>query len=266
MSFKNNEETKRSQKCKVLDKIKLNGHVYIEGDYETKNSSLKVACPAHNTVVDTTFTNYFRSKTGLRCCGKSRVSNILTGRIYSPETIKQMSDSAKKRKKKGRTQDRRRTSEYRQWEKETRLLWNTRCAITGAQQKNSAQLCLHHFYSGKRGSVVDNHQLLMYEPLNGICLTKQFHENFHKRFSYQRNTLTQFQKYLQEILQLISSQAEPESSDGSETKSIARATREFYVLLRYSCLDPLKIKKLLKRLEEIKERLIEKYPNLDFSE
>lgn len=50
------------------------------------------------------------------------------------------------------------------------------------------------------------------------------------------------------MLQLISSQAEQPNSDGSETKRS----------------DLLKVKKLQKHLEEIKKKLIKKYPNVNF--
>ena len=69
----------------------------------------------HSKEYETTFDNYCRSKTGTNCCGKKRVSNLLTNRQYSPKTIKKMSKSATARvRQKTINQNWRRTFEGRQ--------------------------------------------------------------------------------------------------------------------------------------------------------
>jgi hypothetical protein len=88
MVYRNSKAFQESQKDNVLKLIEERGHLYIRGEYVTKGSELEVACLEHKGVHVTTFTNYKRSKTGLPCCGKAQVSEKLTGRTFSEETIK----------------------------------------------------------------------------------------------------------------------------------------------------------------------------------
>ena len=95
MVYQNFKAFQESQKDNVLKLIEERGHLYIRGEYENKESELEVSCLEHKKEYVTTFTNYKRSKTGLPCCGKAQVSKKLTGRTFSEETIKKMSqDSA----------------------------------------------------------------------------------------------------------------------------------------------------------------------------
>ena len=246
MNYHNSEEFKKEQFLKTLDMIEFNGHLYVDGDYQKKESPLTVFCLTHQVEHHTTFTNYRRSKTGMPCCGKASVSKKLTQREYTLETLDKMKQAARNRIRPASTgQNWRRSTEARRWEKQVRDIWNNECAITG----NKVNLVMHHFYSGAR-CAENNLKLrntLLYNPSNGILLNEKFHVDFHKKFRYTENTIDQFQTYIQTLITSISSQAQQECWEGSETR--------VYDLSLLPTLQLKKIMKLHERLEEIKLRL-----------
>jgi hypothetical protein len=50
-------------------------HVVISGQYINANSKVTIRCNMHNESHETTFTNYKKCKTGLKCCGRARQSS-----------------------------------------------------------------------------------------------------------------------------------------------------------------------------------------------
>ena len=215
MVYHNSDDFKRDKSLSTLDKIDFNGHAYISGDYETKESELVVFCITYEVEHCTTFTNYCRSKTGMPCCGKLATSKKLLGRNYSRETLDKMRQAALNRiRLPSIGQDWRRSAEARIWEKEVKNMWNKECPISG----NQANLVMHHFFSGARYEKVELRDTLLYHVNNGILITKELHVDFHKIFGYERNTIEQFQIYVENLQKLISSQAHQKWWEGSETR------------------------------------------------
>jgi hypothetical protein len=224
-------------------KIEANGHEFVEGEYKNRDSKLVIWCPEHNNEHSTTFYNYTRSRTGCPCCGKQRVSDKLKNRVYTPETLEKMQQSASKRPFRGGKPRRwREENSYRNWRKNVLKNYNNKCAITGFKTDKPGFLVVHHLYCAKKNPN------LIYEPENGIVLQKAWHELFHKEYGYGNNTLKQFLEFL-DILQtpkfnfkfskLISSQANSEGLEGSETRAY----------------DPERVMELQECLEKIDQKL-----------
>lgn len=194
------------------------------------------------------------------CCGKASVSKKLVERKYTPETIEKMRQGALNRIRPASIgQDWRRSTEARKWEKQVKENWHNECAITG----NKFNFEMHHFYSGARlvcsarscfayaQQNTDNNLKLrdtfLYHPSNGILLDKTLHVDFHKKFGYTKNTIDQFQTYVETLKTSISSQAQQECWEGPETR--------VYNLSLLPSLQLEKIMKLHERLGEIKGHL-----------
>ena len=256
MVYHNNAEFKRRKFLLTLELIEFNGHYYVSGDYETKSSTLVVFCSTHLVEHSTTFDNYCRARHGMPCCGKAAVSKKLFNREYSPfanrrfaQTLDKMRQAAFERIRPSSVgQDWRRTKEARIWEKQIRENWNNKCAITGKK----SHLVMHHFFSGARYETVDIRNALLYEPNNGILLAEYFHRAFHKEFGFQRNTFQQFQTFVKSLETLISSQAQQECWEGSETRVNDPTILQSLQLER--------IMKLQERLENVKENLRKIFP------
>lgn len=250
MVYHNSTDFKIEKFFSTLEKIEFNGHAYISGDYETKESKLVVYCKTHQIEHCTTFTNYCRSRTGMPCCGKSAVSKKLSDRKYSPETLEKMSQAALNRAKiSSGGQDWRRSTEAREWEKKVKELWDNKCPITGKE----AGIVMHHFFSGARGKTIELRDALLYNSINGILLAKDLHVDFHKEFGYQENTIEQFQSYVKNLEKLISSQAQQECWEGSET----RVNDPTLIDTLLQSLNGVKRKVLLERIMKLHERLEE---------
>ena len=79
----NNEQnllTFREQKQKKLTNLlRFRKHQLITGFYINHKNVIRILCLKRNKVYDTTFVNYFKSKTGLKCCGceKQRYHAVL---------------------------------------------------------------------------------------------------------------------------------------------------------------------------------------------
>lgn len=114
----------------------------------SKKAILKIKCENHpsNGIQETTVSNYLRSRQGLLCCGRNKVSEKLTNREFSPETKQKMSLARKAvvQKKTSRTEDqieRQRLAEWRNLAFEKGFY---RCAISGVRAKS---LNAHHLFS-----------------------------------------------------------------------------------------------------------------------
>lgn len=58
---------------RFLDLVQEREHKLVSGKYENIHSEICIYCPKHKSYSTTTFFNYKRSKTGLRCCGYNRI-------------------------------------------------------------------------------------------------------------------------------------------------------------------------------------------------
>ena len=135
MVYMNTPEYRLEKMTQTLELIDYSGHAYIAGEFVNKNSKLVVFCLTHNKENTTTFTNYFRSVTGMPCCGKTSKSKALTGRVYSAETIEKMRNAAYERiKPQSNGQDWRRCTTSRNWERKVQAQWGKKCAISGSNQ------------------------------------------------------------------------------------------------------------------------------------
>lgn len=223
MAYKNSEEFKKRTQEQTLETIEKRGHLFVEGQYETRQSPLIVWCPKHFHEHVTTFANYNRSRTGCPCCGKAQVSEKLYDRQYSEETISRMSVSARQRPLRGGKPRRwRHDSDYLKWRKQVFERFDFRCAITGISKDKvpPGDLVVHHLNGAK------HYPHLIYVPENGIVLTKELHMAFHNEYGYGKNTVFQFQSFLLSLIETqksvskpISSQANPEGLEGSETRA-----------------------------------------------
>lgn len=239
MIFRKPEQKIEADTDKVIELIETRGHVFLEGEYRNRASTLVVYCPEHDNTSTTIFYNYKRSKTGLPCCGRKQVSDKLKGRTFSEETHFKMSQSALERPSRGgKPRGWRKTREYWDWKKKVMEIYDNKCAITG-KSKDDVDLVIHHLYSA------DDHSDLAYEVENGIVLTEELHKDFHMQYGFGSNNISQFQDFLLSLLDFtkdesmpISSQANSEELEGSETRAY----------------DPDRVMKLHERLEKIKLR------------
>jgi hypothetical protein len=205
--------------------IEKRGHIYIEGEFSNREAVLIVWCPIHDDEHSTTFHNYNRSKVGLPCCAKQRVSEKLKNRVITEETRKKISDTiqanrAEAPSKENKDRRWRETQSYRSWRNSVLKEYNYRCALTGAQKVNQGDLVVHHLACAKKNPN------LIYEVENGIVLKNCIHVKFHERYRYGRNTVEQFREFLLFLLKNqtesstpISSQANSEGLEGSETRA-----------------------------------------------
>lgn len=60
----------------LIELISSRNHILIAGGYENRNSKLCIKCLIHNTIYQTTATNYKKSKTGMPCCAKEIQSKV----------------------------------------------------------------------------------------------------------------------------------------------------------------------------------------------
>ena len=240
MVYHKTEKQIKEDTDKIIKQIDKRGHVFIEGEYRNRDSTLIVYCPLHDEIIATTFHNYSRSKTGLDCCGKQLVREKLKDRKFSAETLQKMIHAALKRPSRGGKPRRwREHPKYWDWRNKVRALYNYQCAITGKQPSDSEPpLEVHHLYS------VSGYPDLVYQVENGILLTKELHMKFHSKHHYGKNTIGQFQTFLTSLLTQtnnismpISSQANLEELEGSETSSY----------------DPERVMKFYERLEKLNQ-------------
>lgn len=205
--YTNSQDFKNKKLIIFLELIESRNHEFVSGNYENKLSQLEVYCPLHNILHKTNFDNYRRSKTGLPCCGKDSQSKLLTGRVYSPETIKKMRFGARNKPRKSRTnREWRKTQEFRDWRIDVRKDWDYLCAITGKK----GDLDTHHLYNG---TLYENHR---FNLNNGILIDTYYHKLFHDTYGYNDNTLEMFLEF---ISKLINNQVQLESWKGLETRT-----------------------------------------------
>jgi Protein of unknown function (DUF723) len=227
MPYKNSEEFKKRALEQTLKNIEKRGHPHtiVSRQYETKQSPLIVWCPKHFHEHVTTFTNYNRSQTGCPCCGKDRVSQKLSNRQYSEETLRRMSLAARERPLRGGKPRRWRNDfDYLKWRGKVFQRFDFKCAITGIskEQLPPGNLVVHHL------NCANHHPRYNCTcvPENGIVLIKELHVAFHNQYGYGKNTVLQFQSFLLSLIETqksiskpISSQTNSEGLEGSETRA-----------------------------------------------
>jgi len=230
MVYTNSEKVIKETTDKTMANIEKRGHVFVEGTFQNRESECLIWCPIHNNEHSTTFYNYNRSRTGCPCCGRSQVSKKLTNRQFSLETLEKMKIAANQRSNRGGKPRRwRETNSYRNWRDSVFQEYHFQCPITGIKKEKTGDLVVHHLYCAKKNPE------LVYVIENGIVLEKNFHTHFHKIYGYGENTLEQFQEFLRSLLNFpsylnsvstekhqskrISSQANPEGLEGSETRA-----------------------------------------------
>lgn len=238
MTYKNTKEQIQKTTKQTMANLENRGHIFVTGTYENRDSVLIVWCPKHANEHSTTFYNYNRSQTGCPCCGREKVSKKLQNRQYSQETLDKMKAAASTRPFRGGKPRRwRETNTYQNWRAAVLQEFDFECAITGKQKEKSGDLVVHHINCAK------NNPDLIYAIENGIVLESKLHTEYHQKYGYGGNTISQFQEFLlyllekQELLSmLISNLATSEKVEGSETRVY----------------DPERVMKLHERLEEVK--------------
>lgn len=56
--------------------VESRGHIWESGEYVNSKSTISIYCKTHNISCETTVTNYKKCKTGLKCCGQQKQSDI----------------------------------------------------------------------------------------------------------------------------------------------------------------------------------------------
>jgi hypothetical protein len=133
MSFKNPQANIQKAIEETNRNLAQRGHIFISGTYENRQSKLTICCPHHgNQIIETTFYNYNRSRTGAPCCGKAQTSEKLRNRQFSTATHQKMKMSALARpKRNGKPRPWRKNFKYREWRKAVFQNAQYRCAVTG---------------------------------------------------------------------------------------------------------------------------------------
>lgn len=132
MVFRNSAEKLREWHESMLNLVSERGYVLISGKM-TENQRQKcylIYCPHHDHSWETSFFNFQRSKKGCLLCatgafgGRDSVSDHLTNRVFSEETLSRMRAGARLRPLRGgRPRHWRRTHDYLTWAATVRNDW-----------------------------------------------------------------------------------------------------------------------------------------------
>lgn len=208
MVFKLSQKYAEDKNQLVRKKANKFGHKIIWAEYENINlesdtirsereAILKVKCTIHSTeseeIIETTYHNYLRSRTGLACCGRMRVSVQLTNRRFSFETRQRMSIAATRNQAlRPRAVDNRDSLKYDVWRKRSQELGNSICQICQFRPK---RLVVHHLFS------MNSFPSIMYNSLNSVTLDAFIHTLFHKIYGYRQSvTIDCFIHFLETLL------------------------------------------------------------------
>lgn len=196
MPFKNSEEKINGWHQQMIELIGSREHQLISGKLTShqREECYTVYCPKHDLSMVTSFFNYKRSRTGCLLCGHESVSNRLSGREYSQETLEKMKVSARQRPDRGgRPRRWRETHSYRMWVKLVREEWDNQCAITATKNvvQGDGLLVVHHLIGASQKAS------LALTVENGILIHKKLHTEFHSLYGYKYNTVEQFMNFIQ---------------------------------------------------------------------
>lgn len=161
----------------------------------SKIALLKLCCEKHPDagIQETTVSNYLRSRCGLSCCGRVQVSEKLTNRVFSDDTLKKMSDARKRivQKNPSRTEKQIENQQLIHWRKSVFERGNYLCAISGVK---SETFNAHHLYSKKVFPSIK------FDPDNGVLLDAKIHQHFHNTVgSLYIVTLDHFLEFLEKL-------------------------------------------------------------------
>lgn len=87
-------------------------------------------------------------------------------------------------------EDKRNYQEYREWRTKCFERDDYTCQVTG---KRGVELCVHHLYS------YDKYRCLRTVMENGITVSKEIHELFHKKYGKGNNTLEQWEEFIKSL-------------------------------------------------------------------
>lgn len=196
--YKLSKQNVLEKQQQVVQKAQAFGHIIVYSEYKsdlvflqnlpqteqemfrfqsTRKAVLFLRCPFHNNgrLQKTTICNYLRSRTGLLCCGRQKVSQKLTNRTFSEETIKKMSLAKMKPSTRGRDKDLR--NQINRWRKQALAKSGNKCSFL---RNNSRQLHVHHLF------VQRAFPSLRFDPDNTIVLSREIHEAFHAEYGHFR--------------------------------------------------------------------------------
>lgn len=143
--------------------IPKRGYEFLNGNYQEKFSLLTLFCPKHELIWTTTFDSFDRSTKGCLKCGRESVSEKLTGRVFSDETIVKMRIANNRRPNRGgKPRKWRENAAYRVFRKEVFSIFKNECALSGLKKGlgSYSPLVVHHLFGAS------SYEDLAYEPLN----------------------------------------------------------------------------------------------------
>lgn len=144
---------------------------------------------------------YINAKTIMECscdiCGhkwKSNADNLLRGHGCPKCAIENSKGENNHNWNPNLTQedreDKRNYAEYKEWRKKCYERDDYTCQITG---KRGVELCVHHLYS------YNKYKCLRTVLDNGITVSKEIHELFHKTYGRGDNTLEQWEEFIESL-------------------------------------------------------------------
>ncbi len=202
----------------VVTKARMLGHTIVYSEYSeqfdalsreeidtnkprnrfqsSKKAILRIQCENHPSsgIQETTVSNYLRSRQGLLCCGRQKVSEKLTNREFSAESKQKMSLARKAvvQKKISRTEKQIERAFLGEWRNRAFAKGSYRCAVSFVKPKS---LNAHHLFSKKVFSSIK------YDPENSVLLDAQIHQLFHNTVgSLNIVTIDHFLEFLQRLI------------------------------------------------------------------
>lgn len=162
----------------------------------SRKAILRLQCENHpfGRIQETTVSNSLRARQGLLCCGRQKVSEKLTDRVFSAETIKKMSSSRKALalKKISRTEKQIERQRFAEWRALAFEKGQYFCAISSIKPKT---LNAHHLFSKKAFFSIK------YDPKNSVLLDAKIHQLFHNTVgSLNIVTIDHFLEFLQQLI------------------------------------------------------------------
>lgn len=164
----------------------------------SRKARLVVCCKNHpdQGEQETTVSKYLKARCGLPCCGYKQVGEKQKNQIFSPETLKKMSEARKvvvQRKYPERRPERIDHDRFVEWRNSVYQRSQYKCVISGLKPKH---FNAHHLYSKK------TFPSLKYIQENGVLLDKNIHQHFHNTVgSLNIVTLDHFLDFLQKLIE-----------------------------------------------------------------
>lgn len=155
---------------------KINNNIKILGQYKEMNTKIKCKCLVCGYEWEATPHNLLSNHGCLKCY---RINNKGENNPnWNPNKTQEE-----------RINDRK-YLEYKEWRTICFERDNYTCQVTG---KRGVELCVHHLYS------YNKYRCLRTVMENGITVSKEIHELFHKKYGRGNNTLEQWEKFIKEL-------------------------------------------------------------------